>query len=384
MQTPSEPVALVIPADSGLEPESITSLKALFEPFFIQAEDWRVKALACKVTSIEDKRGMKFARESRLALREIRISVEKRRKESKEDSLRRGKAIDGFANIFKAAVEPIEEYLLEQEEFAARESARIIAAKLTEREPLLVDYGFTLYNREVLGSMPDADFDTLLADARALHEAKQEAARKVEAERIAQEQAEAAERARVIAENARLKAEAEQAERERQAAAAKAQQALDEAAAKLKDEQERAAIESARAKAESAAELAKAQAEAAAEAARVKAEQEAESRKEALRQQALREVERQKADAERVAREKAEAELAKARAEKEAQEREEQAALDRAAAAPDKQKMAALAESIRALVVPQLTSKKGAPLVASITEAIEALAQRVENAATKL
>lgn len=366
MQTPSEPVALVIPADSGLEPESITSLKALFEPFFIQAEDWRVKALACKVTSIEDKRGMKFARESRLALREIRISVEKRRKEAKEDSLRRGKAIDGFANIFKAAVEPIEEYLLEQEQFAERAEAAERQRLKEERESVLAPFLGEGQPVIALEMMSGETWDRYLADARMLHEAKQEAARKAEADRIAKEQAEEAERARVIAENARLKAEAEQAEHERIAAAKEAQRALDEATAKAK------------------AELAKAQAEAAAEAARVKAEQESEARKEALRQQALREVERQKAESERIAREKAEAELAKARAEKEAKEREEQAVLDRAAAAPDKQKMAALAKSIRALSVPQLTSKKGAPLVASITEAIEALAQRVELAASKL
>ena len=138
------PVALVIPANSGLEIESLNSLRTMFEPFFTAAESWRVKALACKVTDATDLRGMKFARESRLALKEIRVAAEKKRKEAKEDSLRKGKAIDGFANILKAAIEPIESYLEDQEKFAERAEAARIAAFQEERFKLLKEGQITI------------------------------------------------------------------------------------------------------------------------------------------------------------------------------------------------------------------------------------------------
>lgn len=76
-------------------------------------------------------------------------------------------------------------------------------------------------------------------------------------------------------------------------------------------------------------------------------------------------------EAERI---KHEAELAKERAAREAAER--------ALAAPDKEKLATLAASIRALTVPELSSKRAAKLMPQISEAIEMLAQRVETAAT--
>lgn len=84
-----------------LEPASATSLQEVFAPFFAQTDEWTKTAHAIKVTSIEQRREMKLARESRLALREIRVNAEKARKR-KEDSLRMGKAIDGLANVSRS------------------------------------------------------------------------------------------------------------------------------------------------------------------------------------------------------------------------------------------------------------------------------------------
>ena len=43
--------------------------------------------------------------------------LKKVRKELKEESLRKGKAIDGVANIIKFLIEPVEKYLEDQEKF---------------------------------------------------------------------------------------------------------------------------------------------------------------------------------------------------------------------------------------------------------------------------
>src|SRR5262249_42943564 len=148
------------------------------------------------VTDENDKRGMKLARDSRLALREIRVNAEKARKRLKEDSLRRGKAIDGIANVLKALIEPIEAHLLEQESFAERaELARRDTLKAA-RAQALVAYGADPIVDASLGEMPEDVWERTLETARLAQEAKREAERqaelvRVEAERIAAEKREA-------------------------------------------------------------------------------------------------------------------------------------------------------------------------------------------------
>ena len=83
---------------NGLEQETRIALKNAFDPFYIQASEWKSKALALTVTDASQIKEMVDAREARLVLKGIRIDVEKTRKTLKEDSLRKGKAIDTIAN----------------------------------------------------------------------------------------------------------------------------------------------------------------------------------------------------------------------------------------------------------------------------------------------
>jgi hypothetical protein len=130
-----------------LDAESAQILTATFDAMIAQTEEWAKQASLIKVTDIGQKREMKLARESRLALREIRINVENARKRLKEDSLRRGKAIDGVANAIKNRIEPIEAALLEQEQFADRheaaqraiEEAKAAEAQRIEQERLAAE-----------------------------------------------------------------------------------------------------------------------------------------------------------------------------------------------------------------------------------------------------
>lgn len=156
---------------------------------------------------------MAEARSKRLKLKEIRVSVEKKRKELKEDSLRTGRAIDGVANLVKQEIEPAEKYLESQEKFAEIRQAERAAKLKAERIESLVKYtdDISLYD---LDSITEEQFKNLLANLKAQHKAKIAEEKRIEEERVAKEKAEAEERERIRKENERLKAEAEAREAE--------------------------------------------------------------------------------------------------------------------------------------------------------------------------
>jgi hypothetical protein len=282
----------------------------------------------------------KLARACRLKLRETRIEIENTRKRLKEDSLRTGKAIDGMANILKYVIEPVEEQLEAHEKAAERvEAARIESIRRDRHEQLAaVGVNGTFYN---LGALPDDAFAQLLDASKAVHAAKIEAARKVEEERAAKEAAEAAERERIRLENERLKKEA--AEREAALQAERARVAAEQAAAAEKARKERELVE-----------------------AKAKAERE--------------EIER-KMQAERAARVKAEQEAAAAKKAQEDRDRAEADARRKSAMAPDRNKILALGETIRATAIPEVASKEAQSAVREIKARIWSLANEIEKMA---
>jgi hypothetical protein len=109
-----------VAAENNLPANNADTLRAAFLPFFEQASEWREKAFAIKVTNIGQTAEMGRARQARIALKDIRVQTEKTRVAMKEDSLRTGKAIDGMSNVIKFLIEPIEKYLLDQEEYGKR------------------------------------------------------------------------------------------------------------------------------------------------------------------------------------------------------------------------------------------------------------------------
>lgn len=181
--------------ESGLESTKAQFILEKFQNYFEIAAQWEEKAKTIVVTNESQTAEMKMARTGRLFLREKRIAVEKARKELKEQALREGKAIDGIANVLKALIVPIEDYLEQQEKFVELREAAERAVKQAEIE------------------------------------------RRMEEERIAKEKAEAEERERIRLENEKLKAEA--VEREKQMAAEK--KAIEDKARKEKEAIEKAA-----------------------------------------------------------------------------------------------------------------------------------------------
>ncbi len=398
MKNPSEsevvtPSLDLVVADSGIEQESGLVLKKEFAPFVVQAEEWKLK-----VASVTDP---KVARASRLTLKSIRIQADKMREKLKEDSLKRSKAVQGLYNVVAGLIEPMEKTLLDVEEAAERaEAARKLALK-TERETALAPYGINtaFYSLDV---MPAEEFARLLSTTKEVHELRLAAeAKKVadEAERVrieaekraAQEKADAEERERILIENARLKKEADEREYaakiEREKAAALAEkvrqerEAAEAAAAKAKAESD-AAIAKAKADAETklAAERKKADDEAKAERDRVakeKADADAKAEKERAR---LAEIAKQ----EREAREKLENEARIAREREAARQAEEAAQLAKAAAAPDKEKLTALAALLLSVEMPEMATKAGNKAVKEIVFSLHALCVEIRNKSESL
>jgi len=154
---------------------------------------------------------MAEAREKRLTLKSIRTGVENKRKELKEDALRTGKAIDGVARYIKDNIEPAEAYLELQEKFAEIKKAELAAKVKQERTEKLLKYtdDISMYN---IDGIEDSTFDFLLSKVKKEYD-DNIAAEKAEAERLAKEEADrVAEQEKVVAENARLRKEAEEKE----------------------------------------------------------------------------------------------------------------------------------------------------------------------------
>lgn len=235
----------VIVKESGLEGTKAQYVLDNFKSYFELAAEWEKKAKTIVVTRADQKADMQMARIGRLELREKRIALENSRKKLKEDVIREGKAIDGISNVLKALIEPIEEYLDEQEHFVEREQERKDAALRAEIEQRMAD-------EQALRDKEEAEKAEKLrlenerlkkeAAAREAEITKEREAEKAkaEAERKKQEEALAAERKKTEEAKAKADAEKKAAEEkvraEKENAEAEKKKAEAEAAKKLEAE----------------------------------------------------------------------------------------------------------------------------------------------------
>jgi hypothetical protein len=293
----SENQLQIIVRESGLEQSKAQYILEKFQNYFEIAAQWEQKAKGIVVTDASQKAEMQMAKAGRLFLKEKRVTLEKARKELKEQSLREGKAIDGIANVLKAVIVPIEEYLEKQERFVE-----------IQKE-----------------------------EAEAAHRAEVE--RRMEEERIAKEKAEAEERERIRLENERLKAEAierekqAQAERERQAKILAEQQAKAAAEKKAIEDKARKEREAAEAKARKEREVIEAAARIEREKqAKILAEQKAKADAERKKQEEVLRKAKEEAEKKRLAIEEKSRREREAQAKKLADEKAKREAEQRAAA----------------------------------------------------
>lgn len=248
---------------SGLEKNKADFILKQFQDYFKIAAEWEEKAKTIVVMDESQKTDMEMARVGRLFLREKRIAVEKARKSLKEQALREGKAIDGIANVLKALIVPIEEYLDKQEHFVEikakeeEERKRLEEERKAEAEQLRIEKIQELHNeRERIllpysqwweeelettnfGEIPEEEFNNILISLKKEKEDydKEQEKIRIENEKL-RKQKEAAEKKRKQQEE-KARIEREKIEAEKRAIEMKAQKEKEEAERKAREEKEK-------------------------------------------------------------------------------------------------------------------------------------------------
>ena len=265
------------PTEFGLEVSQVETIEQAFLPK-IQEREALVSIYDQLITSELTPELCKQAKEVRLKLVKVRTGIADIHKTQKAFFLAAGRFVDAWKNKETLPVEQMEEKLSEIENYYINIEKAQKAQLQAER--LLEVSKYTEYPANALGEMEKQVYDAYLQGLKVAYDAKIEAERKAEEERLAAIEAEKAERERIRVENEKLKAEAEQKEKELAAERAKAEserkeleekarKEREEAEAILKAEQEKAAKEKAALEAELKAKADK-------EAAELKAKAEAE------------------------------------------------------------------------------------------------------------
>jgi hypothetical protein len=250
-ETASDGALTVLQPGEGADTEAMkpagTNPLAIFDQYRADLEKLKATAEKLTVTSVDQTLEIRMAGEARLALKKLRCEVERRRKELVEDAVATQRGVNKVAGQLKDLIEPLEARMQAQEDFVAREEARIGEERRTHREAALAPYTIetSFYN---LASMPEESFHALLTGQKAAFEARTAEtarlaleARKAEDARVAQAKADAEAREAQRLENERLKKEAE--EREAQAKRLKDEAVAREAKIKADAQAERNRIE---------------------------------------------------------------------------------------------------------------------------------------------
>src|SRR3990167_496569 len=224
----------IIIKESQLEETKAKYILDNFQNYFEIASEWELKAKAIKVTNEKQETEMEMARIGRLFLRQKRLDVENARKKLKEESLREGKVIDGIANVLKALIVPIEEYLEKQEKFIEiqeekrNESKRIEEEKKEEEKRIAREKDQAEKNRLLM-----IQNENLKKEAAA-----KEKALKKEREAVLKKQQEAEEKAQIEREKIRKENEAKLTKERKEREAVEAElRAKKEAEEKAKQEE---------------------------------------------------------------------------------------------------------------------------------------------------
>jgi hypothetical protein len=347
--------------NSGLAIQEGEEIKQSYQPYLVQLAE--IQGQAGKInfetpTSTDEM----IARDLRLKTVKIRTSASDLKDTRKRTYLLRGNLEQAAYNLIAASRK------LTEDVFNNVEKAREIAEAKRQSELKTIRDAEVLPVAEFipfgldLGKMTEEDYQKLLSGAKMQFKAKQDAETKAEEERRQAELARLAEEKRIRDENERLKKEAEEKERQLEEERKEAERRQFEINEAFRIEREKAEKE--KKEAEEKARIEKEEADKI-----LKAEQEEKAR-------LLAEIERK-----RIAEEKA-------RKEAEEKEKDEQKkrelAEKKAAAAPDKQKLIALAVQIDAILLPQMSSPEGIAIIASTKVLLEKTAIYVRDQANKL
>ncbi len=192
--------------EQSLIPTQAEFLLENFKTIFETAKKYELEAREIKVTDITQIDKMLKARELRLEIGKLRINADKVRTKLKENSLREGRAIQGFYNVIEALTKPLEAHLKDQEKFAEKIEEQKKELKAVERSSLLSKYTeeSSLYN---LRDMSEQGFQELLRASKIAYETTLETEKKAERERKEDEVKFKKEQKRIRLENAKLQKE---------------------------------------------------------------------------------------------------------------------------------------------------------------------------------
>lgn len=340
--------------NSGLAIQEGEEIKQSYIPFLVQLseiQDQANKIDFAKPTPTDEL----IARDLRLKTVKIRTGASDLKDSRKRIHLLKGNLEQAAYNLIAASCKLAEETFVTVEKAREIAEAKRQAELKTVRDAEILPFIEFVPAGLDMGKMTEEDYQKLLSGAKMQMDAKIEVEKKAEAERIAAEQARLAEEKRIREENERLKKEAEEKEKQLEAERAKAEQ--ERKAAEEKARKEREALEAkAEAERKKAAEIARIEKEKAD--AVLKAEQEAKAKLEAEL--------KAKADAEDKARKEAEL-FAK-----------------KAAAAPDKDKLLALAIQISTMKLPELKTAEAKAILSDVETLIAKTAAYINTKAATL
>lgn len=228
-------------------------VQTVLQQIFIGTEDWEKQVDAIEVKDINDKMSIELAEVARKNSKQARLSAEKIF-DAKREEVQKLKADFDLEDklwlkakqVMQIKFKAIEEKAEWKANFAKRFEAEQKELRAQKRINEVSKYAEI--NRIEFENMSDESFDSFLNGLKSTYEAKIEADRKAEADRIAKEKAEAEAREQQRMENERLKAEAEKREKEIEAERKANEQ-------KLADERTKAKAEADRIEAENKAKL---------------------------------------------------------------------------------------------------------------------------------
>jgi len=157
--------------ESVLDTDTKNQLKGSFDEYIQIANEWERLAKTIVVTDVTQVELMTKAKEGEKILRTKLKEIESTRKSLKEESLRRGKAIDEIAKNFKELITPIADYLREQGDFAKNQEKLKLEQMIFERTQELTKYGADIEGVD-LGSMNSAMYNSVLSSAKAQYAGK--------------------------------------------------------------------------------------------------------------------------------------------------------------------------------------------------------------------
>lgn len=189
-ESPKDNVLTSLIKSSNLDKAKSDVIMASFGEILNIADEWKQKADALVITDPSQTDLMEEARKGRLFLKDKRVTLEKKHKELKEESLREGQALDAIKRTLLDLIRPIEETLQLKEDFAKIFEENRKGKLKDDRLKLLGAYDIHQEVGYDLGGMPNDVWKAFYSGVKTNWENKKEQERKDAEEKLRLEEIE--------------------------------------------------------------------------------------------------------------------------------------------------------------------------------------------------